>query len=171
MCKPLAGHIEDPLDWRASSFDPLAPIVRTEFNGHWSGFSTCQHQSLDFQGFPPRSIKNLKNWCFLPFTLSGPLSKQTVIVCGFGGFRSRALCVSRFVAFELKPVRSRVFESFTSALGFLSSLYWNMASSDCSFQIQKKHGYGRVKTNLYVPVNIYRLQLLLVTSQTEWMLR
>ena len=82
MCKPLAGHIEDPLDWRASSFDPLAPIVRTEFNGHWSGFSTCQHQSLDFQGFLPTSIKNLENWCFLPITLSGPLSKQTVIICG-----------------------------------------------------------------------------------------
>ena len=82
MCKPLAGHIEDPLDWRASSFDPLAPIVRTEFNGHWSGFSTCQHQSLDFRGFLPTSIKNLKNWCFLPITLSGPLSEQTVIICG-----------------------------------------------------------------------------------------
>lgn len=81
MCKPLVGHIEDPLDWCASSFDSLAPVVRTAFSGHWSGFSTCQHQSLDFQGFPPTSIKNLKNWRFLPFTLSGPLSKQTVIVC------------------------------------------------------------------------------------------
>ena len=36
----------------------------------------------------------------------------------FGGFRSRALCVSRLVAFELKPIRSRVFESFTSAARF-----------------------------------------------------
>ena len=34
-----------------------------------------------FSGFSPTSIKNLKNWCFLPLTLSGPLSKQTVIVC------------------------------------------------------------------------------------------
>jgi len=35
-----------------------------------------------------------------------------------------------------------------------------MASLDCSsFQIQKKHRYGRVKTNRYVPVNIYSLQL------------
>ena len=37
--------------------------------------------SLDFRRFPATSIKNLKNWRFLPFTLSGPLSKQTGIVC------------------------------------------------------------------------------------------
>ena len=60
--------------------------------------------SLDFRRFPATSIKNLKNWRFLPFTLSGPLSKQTVIVCNCDlclvDF-DPAFCVSRFVAFEL----------------------------------------------------------------------
>ena len=43
-----------------------------------------------------------------------------------------------------------------------------------SFQMQKKHRYGRVKTNRYVPSNInFNLQLLFVIAtfiwQTQWM--
>ena len=82
--------------------------------------------SLDFRSFPATSIKNMKNWRFLSFTLSGPLSKQTVIVCNCDLCLmdyDPALYVFLDSLLSNFSARSRVFESFTSALSFLSSLY------------------------------------------------
>ena len=131
----------------------------------------CQKRHW-LSGFSATSIKFWSRLHILPDVLG-------VWWFVIGGFRS-VLCVSKFVAFHDFRVRSRFFEKqskiclSTIFLIFFSLKHGKNRSFLWSFQMQKKHRYGRVKTNRYVPSNInFNLQLLLVIAtfiwQTQWM--
>ena len=96
---------------------------------------------------------------------NGPLWKQRVMVWDLWQVGFYPFSVFQGLLLLNFRVRSRVFESavsFTSAQFFLSFLYWNLASLHSQGEIVLKElpnpeetENGRVKTNRYVPANIY----------------
>ena len=94
---------------------------------------------------------------------SGPLRKQKVMVYDLCLVDFDPFCVILGSLLLKFRVRSRVFEqrsTFTLALSFFYLRYTKPCKFRLfgySFQIQKKHRYGWVKTKRYVPANIYFL--------------
>ena len=96
---------------------------------------------------------------------NGPLRKQRVMVWDLWQVDFYPFSVFQGLLLLNFRVRSRVFESavsFTLAQIFLSFLYWNLASLHSQGEIVLKElpnpeetENGRVKTNRYVPANIY----------------
>ena len=94
---------------------------------------------------------------------SGPLRKQKFMVCDMCLVDFDPFCVFLGSLLLKFRVRSRVFEK-RSTFYLSSNFFYLRYTETCkfrlfaySFQIQKKHRYGRVKTNRYVPANIYFL--------------
>ena len=94
---------------------------------------------------------------------SGPLRKQKFMVCDMCLVDFDPFCVFLGSLLLKFRVRSRVFEK-RSTFYLSSNFFYLRYTETCkfrlfaySFQIQKKHRCGRVKTNRYVPANIYFL--------------
>ena len=128
--------------------------------------------SLDFVFFYDVN-QNLKKRPFVLFIhLSEPLRKQKVVVRDLWLVDFDPFCV-----FLCSKVRCFVFEKhrkfylsskiffifFTLKHGKFGFQRWNYCSYRAYLEIQRKHNYGRVKMNWYVPANI--------CWQTQWMLR
>ena len=129
--------------------------------------------SLDFVFF--YDVKqNLKKRPFVLFIhLSEPLRKQKVVVrdlwlvdfdpfCVFLCFKVRCFVFEKHRKFYLSSKIFFIF--FTLKHGKFGFQRWN-CSYRASLEIQRKHSYGRVKRNRYVPANIY------ICWQTQWILR
>ena len=123
------------------------------------------------------STTSIKNWrsgaffAFSPLHLSEPLSKQKVVFCDLWLVDFDPFCV--FLCFK---VRCFVFEKhrkfYLSSKNSLTSFHWNMATLDSKGKIvpvelpnqeETQLQYERVKTNRYVPTNIY-----ITNSLSNW---
>ena len=108
---------------------------------------------------------------FSPLHFSEPLRKRKAVVCDLWLVDFDPFCV--FLCFKVSCfvfekhhefyLSSKIFFNFfTLKHGKFRFQRWN-----CSYRASKsrKYSYGRVKTNRYVPADIY------ICWQTQWMLR